>query len=1013
MISPLIPADDFARQLPLEELASQAGLTAAEGRLAVCSLIADGVNDVRVQQGEARAGALLRELTQFVRRNLRGSDAVSVVGDELLLLLDGTALPAAAVAERLLSAVRAHGFTAGGPENAHRFTLSLGIATAPEHGTSFAALLSAARQARTEAGADAAASAFTPPSGILDLSRFVGRTEPLLQLNDYLDDMVRGAGRVVAVVGERGVGTSALVRTLAPEVRLRGGSLIVASCHENRFAAPYALWIEVLRAVRRLPVKSARLWRELPSIDPTLERVKGAGGRGGSKTLLLEELADFLRLAAQQRPLLLLLENLQWADAASWDALEYLITQLESERILLALTVQSGPAVDALERWGRLATRPRHTEIVLTRLTRDDVKRWLEAAMRTGEVGRDLLAYVYRHSEGNPLVFTHLMRDLEEAGYIARSAVGWQSSPVSELPSPATLDDLLARRMARLSPSSLAVLEAAAVIGRECEEALLLDSAFGHSDSRAGLQRLLDRGLLVPTYDRGRAAYVVAHDEIARVACSRISPGRSIELHGRVAAALARIDRNSSAEIAGHYELAGNKIEAHRYALLAADEALLLHETGAVAELLAAAERTAPDAAALAHVRVRMATTAEVAGRYEDAEGLCDQALAWFEAQGEQVQVLRLKRTRALVRMKRGEGAQETLTVLLALEAEANEWHADMERAAVLLLIAQMHYRLGDLRAAQRVAEEAVAIAERGDDVELLGDACNRLGVTLQLEDPARARQLFAHSLEIATTLGDAFRRVRGLNNIGVLETINNQTDEAWRVLTVAVEQARTAGLIESWGRAELNLGVLAGRIGDYNAASRAFSEALRLTSMVQNSEEQLYATYNLAHLERDNARPREAADTYELVVDLAERIGQVPIQAGAYGGLGLCRLELSDVEGAQEALLKGDALSVRLGEWFQGRELVDALKLHFLLADGDVVGAVGLFARSLELHQRDISGAAWLVAEFGLALRAHAEELVDEAVARYANDPEVLGNPNMKQRFDVLKVDIESPIDR
>jgi tetratricopeptide (TPR) repeat protein len=578
---------------------------------------------------------------------------------------------------------------------------------------------------------------------------------------------------------------------------------------------------------------------------------------------------------------------------------------------------------------------------------------------------------------------------------------------VSELPTPTTLDDLLARRWARLSASSRAVLEAAAVIGRECEESLLLDSAFGETGARAGLQHLLDRGLLVPTYDRGRAAYMVAHDEIARVARSRLSPERSVELHGRVARALAQIARNSSAEIAGHFELAGNKIEAHRYALMGADEALALHETGAVAELLAAAERTAPDPAALAEVRVRMATTAEVAGRYADAEALCDQALSWFETQGEQVQVLRLKRTRALVRMKRGEGAQETLTVLLALEEEASAWNADMERAAVLLLIAQMHWRLGDLRAAQRVAEEAVTIARRGDDVVLLADACNRLAVTIQLENAPRARELFVEALDIATSLGDAFRRVRGLNNIGVLEMLCNNPDEAWRLLTIAVEQARTAGIIESWGRAELNLGVLAGRIGNYDRAASAFSEALRLTSIVQNSEEQLYATFNLAHLERENDKPREAADTYELVVDLAERIGQVPIQAGAYGGLGLWRYQLGDAAGTREAMERGEALSERLGEWSTGRELVLALRLHHLIDTGEFAEAVAAFEVALKGAQAtDVSAAAWLVSEFGGPLRPFAHAMVDEAVARYECHPEVLNNPKMKRRFDVLKFD-------
>ncbi|MEP6733813.1 MAG: AAA family ATPase [bacterium] len=954
-----------------------------------------------------RAAALLRELALFVRRNLRGVDALALAEDELIILIDTTAAPASLVAERLLAAVRAHVFSTGGPDTAHRFTLSVGIAASPEHGTTFPALLVAARQARSIAGNDGSARAFTARSDILDLTRFVGRTEPLSQLTDYLDDMARGVGRVVAIVGARGVGKSALLRTLAPEVRLRGGSLVTASCREHHLAVPYALWSEVLRAVRRLPVKSTRLWRELPALDPTLERPPADASRGGSKTLLLEELADYLRLAAQQRPLALLLENLQWADSASWDALDYLITQLESERILLALTFQSGTEDDAFERWSRLATRPRHSEIRLTHLTRDDVKRWLEAAARTSDLGRDLLAYAYRHSEGNPLFLTHLIRDLEESGHVVPSNGGWHWSPVSELPSPVTLDDLIARRIARLPQSARAVLEAAAVLGRESEEALLLDSALETHEARQGLERLLERGLLVPTYDRGRAAYVVSHDEVARIARERLAPARSVELHGRVARALAAREKSTSAEIASHFELAGNRTEAHRYALLAADEALAVHETAAVAELLAVVERCAPEPAALAEVRVRMATLAEVAGRYEDAEALCDQALEWYSAQGEQVQALQLKRTRALVRMKRGEGAQETLTVLLELEAEASASHADMERAAVLLLMAQMHFRLGDVRAAQRVAEEAVAIAERGDDVVLLGDACNRLAVTIQLENAGRARELFAHSLEIATSLGDAFRRVRGLNNIGVLETINNNADEAWRVLTIAVEEARRAGLIEPWGRAELNLGVLAGRIGNYERASRAFSEALRLTSMVQNSEEQLYATFNLAHLERENDRAREAADTYELVVDLAERIGQVIIHAGAYGGLGLSLFELGNVVEARRALVKAQVLSERIGEWFQGRELIEALKLHLLIQDGDTSSAVLLLEESLELSRsRDVAGAAWMVAEFGLLMRPHAPELIDAGVAAYASNPEVLGNPKMKKRFDVLSGD-------
>lgn len=1005
LISPLIPADDFARHLSYDELAAQAGIAAANGRVVVCSALAEGADVVRRELSDTRAAALLRELTLFVRRNLRGADAVATHDYELILLLNGSAVLASVVAERLLAAVRAHVFTAGGADHTYRLTLSLGIASAPEHGTSFPALVTAARTARSSAGSDASARAFTERSPSLDLSRFVGRAEPLAQLTDYLDDMVRGVGRVAAIIGASGVGTSALVRMLVPEVRLRGGSIVVGSCRENRFTAPYSLWSDVLRGVRRLPVKSTRLWRELPSLDSTLDRAAGTDVRGGGKTQMLEELADFLRLAAQQRPLLLLLENLQWADAASWDALEYLITQLESERIFIALTFRSGTEDDTLERWGRLASRPRHSEILLTHLTRDDVKRWLEAATRTGDLARDLLAYAYRYSEGNPLVLTHLIRDLEEGGFVAPREDGWQWSRVNDLPALTNLDELVARRIARLPASARTLLEAAAVLGRESDESLLFDSLPETVEARQGLDVLLDRGLIVPTYDRGRAAYIVSHDEVARVTRDGLSAERRIEMHLRVARALAAHERQSSAEIAGHFELAGDRVQAHRYALLAADEALALHENLAVASLLAAAERNAPADEALAEVRVRMAALAEAAGQYEQVESLCELALEWYEAQGDSVQVLRLKRMRVRVRMQRGEPARDTLAALLALETQAREVQADGERAAILLHISQVHWRLGDLRAAQRVAAECVEIAERGTDALLIADSCNRLAVTIQLENAARARELFDQSLEIATAAGDAVRRVRALNNIGVLELISNNYDDAKKMLTLAAEQARTARLLEWWGRAELNLGVLAGRMGDHEGSARALSEALRLTSMVQNGEEQLYATYNLAHLERERELLREASDTYELVTDLAERIGQVEVQAGAIAGIGLCRFLMGDVLAARESFLRATPLIERLVDWFQGRELMEALRIHLLLTDGRISDAAESFVRAVTAAgPSDVYGAAWLTAEFGAAFGGHSSAGVQAVVLEYSQRTEVLGNKRIRERLTALR---------
>ena len=1016
LISSTVLADDFARQLAYDDLVVATRDALPHRRVVIWSLLPDGMDAIRRELSDTRADALVRELTLFARRNLRGTDAVATAGDELIVLLDAPGLVADAVAERLLAATRTHVFSGGASDRSLRLTLSIGVACAPEHGATMDDLLAAARASRLIAGRDGLAFALAGRRNTLEVGRFVGRTEQLTQLTDALDDMVRGVGHVVAVIGETGVGTSALIRTLEPEVRMRGGSLVLAACRESTRDAPYALWSDVLRAVRRLPVKSTRVWRELPSLDPTLERADEDAPRGRSKIRLLEELADFLRLGAQQRPLILHLEEMQWVDAASWDALEYLIPQLESERIMISLSFRTGEENDDIaDRWARLVTRPRHHELRLTRLTRDDVKRWLEAAMRGEEVGRDLLAYVYRQTEGNPLLLAHLLRDLEESGHLAFEGSRWRWSAAANLPPQATLQELLERRIERLPRAARAVLEAASVLAHDCDEELLEQmTLLPMKEVIEGLSRLLAVELVVPTFERVRGAFAFAHDEVARATRALLDDSRRAALHHRAAVVLAGRSAGSANEIATHFAAAGADREAHEYSLLAADAALALYENGAASTLLAAAERTAPSEEALAEVRVRMASLAEVAGRYEEAEALCELALAYYEERGDQLHALRVKRTRMMVRIQRGQSARDTLEALLALEAEAREANAAPERAAILLLISQTHWRLGDPSASKGVAEESLAIAERVGDRLLIADACIRCAITVQFTEPARARTLHHRALQISTELGEIVRRVRCLINLGVLELIQNNWEEARHALQSAADEARTAGLTEMWGHAALNLGVTAARIGEYEVAAEQLGQALQLCAAVQNSQLQLYATYNLAHLERDLGRHRLAGDTYELVVALAERIGQLEVQEGARAGYGLSRLEAGYEVDARVAATQVSRFLESRVDWFQGRELGEALLLRLQRLDGRELEMPASLERALDLADpTDVYAAAWLTAEFWDDIHPLAPALMERAVQRYGSRPEVLGNPKIRDRFAVLLFDSKSSIDR
>ena len=299
-----------------------------------------------------------------------------------------------------------------------------------------------------------------------------------------------------------------------------------------------------------------------------------------------------------------------------------------------------------------------------------------------------------------------------------------------------------------------------------------------------------------------------------------------------------------------------------------------------------------------------------------------------------------------------------------------------------------------------------MAIAEGVADPVLLSDSYNRLALCIVLSEPERARELFRDALELIVPLSDVFRRVRLLNNIGFLELTANRFVPARESLRSAVTFARTAKLVDLWARASLNLGVIAIRSGDYEDASQSLGEALRLSAEAQQTELQLIVAYNLGHLAREQGDFKRAGETYELAMELAERVGQSEIKAGALAGMAVCRLALGGVDEASRLNERLKPLVEALPDWFQGRELVEALAIYLAFQTSWDEG-YELFRRALALAEsRDVYGAAWLLAEFGQLIRSRAPEDIVDAVRRYDARPELLEMPRIRARFGVLVLD-------
>jgi tetratricopeptide (TPR) repeat protein len=961
-----------------------------------------------------QSAALREQVVELIRRNLRGHDVVAQASaGEVLVLLNGAADEQGNyVARRLCAAIRNHAFAGtGGDRPRTGVTASMGVATAPLHGTEISALAGAARTACTmvsAAGGDGSAIAAQRPGESvarpLDIGRFVGRVEELAQLRRWLEEAIAGSPRAVAVVGDAGSGRGALLRQLAPEVRLRGGSLIIARAKMTSVRTPYGIWNQVLQALRRLPDAPTRSWHELASLDPGIPGT--TEGRAGSKYRLLEELSEYIRLAARSRPLVLILDEMQWVDAASWDVLDHLLTQLERERILIGITIRDDPGqTDIVERRRTLERVDYYHEVRLSRLTRDEVKRWLEAAMHRQEVGRELLAYIYRHTEGNPLVIVQLLRCMVEEGSLRFNGQRWEWTAPSELQLPNGVDAVIARRVTHFSPATQAVLGTAAVIGREFEVDVLLESEGGNRDLvRAAINEAIAKDILQPNYERGGGGQAFSHARVADAFVASIPPDRLAGVHQRVARALQNRPR-SAPDATVHFDLAGCASDAYRNALEAATHAESVYSYDAAGEFLQIAARNSTSPGDLAEVRVRLAHLAEELGRFDEAEELCDLAIEWFAGQGDRHRALTLRRMRERARNKLGQHVQVTLDALRALDDEAVALGSVGERVEILTMLSQTYGRVGDVKEAERLAAECVKMAEQLNDDFLLAGALNRLAITVEQGDPRRARQYYERALELFQLVGNVRGQAGCHSNLGIVAHQEGRHDDARKSLTIAISLARAAGMPDLSGMASLNLGVMVQKLGEYDRARELYGDALALFAAVKNSELQLYVLYNMANLDRERRDFSSGAELYEATASLAQRIGQVDVEIGAMAGEGICLLEMGQLDAAKVPLAAVEHRMAALDGWFQGRELVETLRVRVAAAEGRSREALQMFdaARDLAEHA-DVSSAAWLTASVADALYAIDPEHVRSAIERISQSVGTLGHAELTRKYEELQ---------
>jgi diguanylate cyclase (GGDEF)-like protein/putative nucleotidyltransferase with HDIG domain len=1004
--------------LPLRRAFSDAArraLAARERQGAVALLVIDVdhfklINDT---YGHLQGDEVLRNVAQTLRRAApAGAFAARYAGDEFVLLLPGmTADAGAKVGEALR--IAAHAIpVAAGRRVPVALTLSIGVAAAPEQGTTLETLFASADAGLYEAkrrgrdtvhvvGAPAGASSPVP-----QLDRFTGRSEERRRLLDLFERAMRGEPQLVSVVGEAGVGKTSLVRELAPEVRLRGGSLAVGRCVDSEMRPPYCPWASVMNAIRVLRVVPDRSWRELPRLVPAL-----GGGAGlaheGNRFALYEEVAEFLRLAAVSRPIVVLLDDMQWADGPSWDLLEYVAGRLDRERVLICVTIRDEDVgAEVQGRRARISRDERFHEVRVARLNRGELGQWLNQVLQQ-ECEEELLDVVYKLTEGNPFFTVQVLRALMEEESLSWTGSRWEWSPRSALKLPTAVKDLISRRLTRLSPGAARTLSAVAVLGRTIDLDLAIAAGIATEDE---LLDAIDEGMAVsvlePAALRGDDRVSFTHGLLVEVLHEHVHPRRLRRLHERAADALAARPGASAGDVAAHYAAADLSKQAYPYALRAAERAAAVYAHREAVSFLELALRHAAPGVQTAEARMRLAELAESAGEFETAEQHAMLALDWFALQVMPAYELRCRRALVRIRGLRGEPLEDTCTECVELLATAEHHGLEDERIALLTMISYARGQLGDAEGAETVARECLLLAERHGDARLTATARMRVGNALLHRNPAVALEEYERAAALFTAADDVYGLMRAEINLGGAHASLGAMEIAGIVFERALHRARAVHSVDFAGLATLNLGAIALRCGRYDSARAHLEEAHRTFMRVEHEHPRLAALFNLAHLAREEGKLAEAAERYRAVVEGARPLGIVEMEIGALAGAGVVALASNQLLEARARAAEVEArLRGREGWWFQGRELGEALAIQLALRAGEAAAAEARFRGALaQAEGHDMFGAAWLTADYAGAVRTLEPEsgLVDTLLAQ-AGRVEAHGLTMLSTRYAVL----------
>ncbi|RIK34297.1 MAG: hypothetical protein DCC55_33315 [Chloroflexi bacterium] len=732
---------------------------------------------------------------------------------------------------------------------------------------------------------------------------FVGRAAEMAKLQQAWQSARPGHLPVVLVGAAAGMGKTRLIHEFVAANPT--ASFLSGEGYESTRTLAYAPWLDVLEArlkaldeatLRQLSAfASDYLSRLLPALARRLGRNKApvAPIAGGELNRLFTAISEFLLELPATPPLLLFVDNLQWADEASLQLFHFLARRSPPGRALLIGAWRTEEAADAPALQALVSDLQRHSliQLHLTPLPPPAITTLIAQLWPSLPEGYrpHVCEMLARATGGNPLFITEILRELAP-----------QPSAPPALPVPKSIRELIQRRLSQLPESSRQVIEAMAILGAPASLAQAQQTS-GRSEEETvtAIDLALRQGFLQLQAGVGDARYDFSHDLMREGVAGQLSHIRRQLLHRRAAQTLERAGA-PAATLAYHWRMAGDMEQEGRYAILAGEQAAAIYANEEAVRYLERALQLVDEPERRIHILERLGEVLQLLGRQQEAESLYRKALALANTVTDRRAQARCQVALGRLMRLRGDYAA-ALAWLEAARATYATLGDQQGLAQTLGGMGAVYWSQLDYPAALTCFQQQLDLASRLGDQQGIGAALGSMGVVYTEQgDYAQALACYTQRLQIDLERNDQLSLAKTIGNMGILYAEQGEYAHALACYHYLLCVMLTLGDRQNVCVAVGNMISVYIAQGQHGVAERLAQMAITLGRMLNIPLYLCEYLYTSAKLFDSLERYSEACAQNNEALDMAVAIGRADIELPALLLSIRLRLALGEIDVTQ-----------------------------------------------------------------------------------------------------------------